>query len=151
MRCRCHVWGICFHQTLINLEADYVLHGEISLQDFPRTIDRPLAAQRWLTVQTNGWPPGSEKLDSILIFRCGKQICTFEINVLLKVKTYLATGREMSFTWLTSLQNKRGVNEGYLKGTSGTLRNVWDCPGTILCGVCMFFQRLCGISLVTPP
>lgn len=31
----CRVWGICFHQTLINLVSDYVLHGEISLWDSP--------------------------------------------------------------------------------------------------------------------
>lgn len=29
----CCVWGICFHQTLINLVSDYVLHGQITLRD----------------------------------------------------------------------------------------------------------------------
>lgn len=31
----CRARGICFHQTLINLVSDYVLHGEITLRDSP--------------------------------------------------------------------------------------------------------------------
>lgn len=125
MRWCCHVWGICFHQTLINLAADYVLHGEISLRDFPCTIERPLAAEWWLTVQTNSWPPTSDSLDSILIFRYGKQICTFNINVLLKVKNIFSYWEgDVFYTADISPEcSKGGVNEGYLKRLA--LKNVW--------------------------
>lgn len=125
MRWCCHVWGICFHQTLINLAADYVLHGEISLRDFPCMIERPLAAQWWLTVQTNSWPPTSDRLDSILIFRYGKQICTFKINVLLKVKNIFSCWEgDVFYTADVSPEcSKGGVNEGYLKRLA--LKYVW--------------------------
>lgn len=54
---QCRVWSICFYQSLINLVADYVLHGEITLWDFPHITEWPFTTQWWLTAQTNGRPP----------------------------------------------------------------------------------------------
>ena len=55
----CRVWGICFHQTLINLVSDLCpAWWDNSLRFSSHTTEWPFTAWWWLTVQTNSCPPG---------------------------------------------------------------------------------------------
>lgn len=92
---RRRVWGICFHQTLINLVSDYVLRGEMLSEIFTLT-EWPFTAWWWLTIYTNSRPPGSaqtrvstlwsfvlqQNVKSHVGWPCEKHFCIVELHAL---------------------------------------------------------------------
>lgn len=82
MQFHCRVCGICFHQTLINLVSDYVLHSEITLWDSPHTTEWPFTARMMINSPNKQLPSklSSDKCDFLRCWQSYKMFIFYKSN-----------------------------------------------------------------------